>query len=262
MDKIKTVRRSGLTFAPEAGTQRLRNVINKNVTEEELMKTVNTAFSGGWSTIKLYFMLGLPTETMEDVEGIAQLAQKVVDAYYANPARHKGRGVKVTVSASAFIPKPHTPFQWEPQDTMEQMEEKQHHMLCAVKSHKINPTWHDASTSLIEAVFARGDRRLGPALLEAHRCGCKMDGWEAGFSFERWLDVFRRSGIDPAFYANRRRSFDEVLPWDHMDYGISKEFLIRECKRAYAAQTTPNCREACSHCGAAQFGGGICYERD
>ena len=261
MDKIKTVRRSGLTFAPEAGTQRMRNVINKNVTEEELLKTVNTAFSGGWSTVKLYFMLGLPTETLEEVEGIADLAQKVVDAYYARPEKPKGKGVKVTVSASAFIPKPFTPFQWEPQDTLEQMEEKQMHMLHAVKSHKINPTWHDASTSLIEAVFARGDRRLGPALLEAHRRGCKMDGWEDGFSMERWLSVFHDCGIDPAFYANRRRSFDEVLPWDHMDYGVSKEFLIQECKRAYAAETTPNCRQSCSHCGAAQFGGGICFEK-
>ena len=259
LDKIKTVRRSGLTFAPEAGTQRLRDVINKNVTQEELLDTVTKAFRGGWSTIKLYFMIGLPTETLDDVRGIADLGQQVVDAYYACQDKPRGKGLKVTVSASAFIPKPFTPFQWEPQDTMEQMREKQKALSHAVHSRKITAHWHDASTSFIEAVFARGDRRLGPVLLEAHRLGCKMDGWEDGFSLEKWLTAFQNCGIDPAFYANRRRSFEEVLPWDHMDYGVRKEFLIAECKRAYAAQTTPNCREACSACGAAQYGGGICY---
>lgn len=259
LDKIKTVRRSGLTFAPEAGTQRLRNVINKNVTETQLRETVLKAFQGGWSTIKLYFMIGLPTETLEDVCGIAELGQMVVDTYYACKDKPRGKGLKVTVSASAFIPKPFTPFQWEPQDTMEQMREKQVALVHAVKTRKITANWHDASTSFIEAVFARGDRRLGRALLEAHRRGCKMDGWADGFSLERWLSVFRDCGIDPAFYANRRRPFDEILPWDHMDYGIDKNFLIDECRQAYQAQTTPNCREACSACGAAQFGGGICY---
>lgn len=261
MNKIKSVRRSGLTFAPEAGTQRMRNVINKNITEEQLLKTVNTAFSGGWTTVKLYFMLGLPTETLEDVEGIAQLAQKVVDAFYENSNKPKGKGVKVTVSASAFIPKPFTPFQWEPQDTMEQMLEKQHVLVQSVHSHKITPNWHDASTSLIEAVFARGDRRLGKALLEANKRHMRMDGWDHYFSLENWLSVFKDCGIDAAFYANRRRSFDEILPWDHIDYGIKKEFLINECKKAYCAETTPNCRESCSACGAARFGGGICYEK-
>ncbi len=261
MSKLNSVRRSGLTFAPEAGTQRLRNVINKNVTEEELLKTVNTAFSGGWTTIKLYFMIGLPTETMEDVEGIANLGQTVVDAYYANPNKPKGKSVKVSVSASSFVPKPFTPFQWEPQDTIEMLHEKQSHLLASVKTKKIEPSWHDADTTFLEAVFARGDRRLCAVLLEAQKSGCKMDGWQDFFSLPKWLELFEKCGIDPAFYANRRRSFDEVLPWDHIDYGVKKSFLIEECKKAYADTTTPNCREQCSSCGAACFKGGICCEK-
>lgn len=260
MDKIKAVRRSGLTFAPEAGTQRLRDVINKNVTEEELLKTVNTAFGGGWTTIKLYFMIGLPTETMEDVQGIADLGQKVVDAFYSNENKPKGKGVKVSVSASCFVPKPFTPFQWEPQDTIETLHKKQHHLLSSVRSRKIEPSYHDADTSFMEAVFARGDRRLCPVLLQAQKSGIKMDGWKDFFSLEKWLSVFQQCDVDPAFYANRRRSFDEVLPWDHIDYGIHKSFLIGECKKAYADTTTPNCREKCSSCGAACYKGGICRE--
>lgn len=261
MSKLNSVRRSGLTFAPEAGTQRLRDVINKNVTEEELLKTVNTAFGGGWTTIKLYFMIGLPTETMEDVEGIAILGQTVVDAYYDNPNKPKGKSVKVSVSASSFVPKPFTPFQWEPQDTIEMLHEKQRHLLASVKTKKIEPSWHDADTTFLEAVFARGDRRLCNVLLEAYQSGCKMDGWQDFFSLPKWMELFRKCGIDPAFYANRRRSFDEVLPWDHIDYGIKKSFLIEECKKAYANSTTPNCREQCSSCGAACFKGGICCEK-
>ncbi len=258
--KIKTVRRSGLTFAPEAGTQRLRDVINKNVEENVLLQTVRTAFAGGWNTVKLYFMIGLPTETMEDVAGIAALAQKVVDAYYEDPARKKGRGVTVTVSASSFVPKPFTPFQWEPQDSIGTLHEKQARLVHSIHTRRITANWHDADTSFLEAVFARGDRRLGPVLAEAHRRGMRFDGWSDCFSLARWLEVFHDCGVDPAFYANRRRSFDEVLPWDHIDYGIKKEFLIEECKKAYQDQTTPNCREACSHCGASCFQGGICVE--
>lgn len=260
MDKISSVRRSGLTFAPEAGTQRLRDVINKNVTEEELMKTVTTAFSGGWSSVKLYFMIGLPTETLDDVAGIADLGQKVVDAFYANPNKKKGKGVSVTLSASGFVPKAFTPFQWEPQDTIEMLHEKQRHLVSSVTTRKITCNYHDADTSFMEAVFARGDRRLGPVLLEAHRLGCKFDGWNDYFSLARWRQAFENCGVSPEFYANRRRSFDEVLPWDHLDYGVSKEFFRRECEKAYAAATTPNCREKCSACGAACFQGGICYE--
>lgn len=260
MSKLNSVRRSGLTFAPEAGTQRLRDVINKNVTEAELLKTVNTAFGGGWTTIKLYFMIGLPTETMEDIEGIANLGQMVVDAYYENPNKPKGKSVKVTVSASSFVPKPFTPFQWEPQDTMEMIRQKQRHLVGSVKTKKVEPNWHDASTTFLEAVFARGDRRLGAVLLEAQKRGCKMDGWQDFFSLPKWMEIFQECGIDPAFYANRKRSFDEVLPWDHIDYGIKKSFLIEECKKAYSDTTTPNCREQCSSCGAACFKGGICCE--
>lgn len=260
MKKIKSVRRSGLTFAPEAGTQRLRDVINKNVTEEQLLKTVNTAFSGGWTTIKLYFMIGLPTETMEDVAGIADLGQTVVDAFYSNPNKPKGKSVKVSVSASSFVPKPFTPFQWEPQDTMEMLEEKQRHLLRSVKTRKVEPSWHDADTSFLEAVFARGDRRLGPVLLRAWENGCKMDGWKDYFRFSKWMEQFKACGVDPKFYANRRRNLDEVLPWDHLDYGVTKSFLVHELERAKENATTPNCREKCSACGAACFKGGICVE--
>ena len=260
MDKIRSVRRSGLTFAPEAGTQRLRDVINKNVYEDELMRTVSTAFAGGWNSVKLYFMLGLPTETMEDVAGIAELGQKVVDLYYTNPARRKGKSVSVTLSASGFVPKAFTPFQWEPQDTIETLHEKQQHLVQSVKTKKITCHYHDADTSFMEAVFARGDRRLGPVLLRAHELGCKFDGWNDYFSLKRWRRAFADCGVEPEFYANRRRNFDEILPWDHIDYGVTKDFFRSECERAYAAQVTPNCREACSGCGAACFQGGICYE--
>lgn len=260
MSKIKSVRRSGLTFAPEAGTQRLRDVINKNVTEEELLKTVNTAFSGGWTTIKLYFMIGLPTETMEDIEGIANMGQMVVDAFYSNPDKPKGKSVKVSVSASSFVPKPFTPFQWEPQDTIAILQEKQRHLVRSVKTRKVEPSWHDADTSFLEAVFARGDRRLGAVLLKAWESGCKMDGWKDFFSLPKWREQFDQCGVDPAFYANRRRSFDEMLPWDHIDYGVTKSFLIEEWQRAQENATTPNCREKCSACGASCFQGGICRE--
>ena len=261
MDKLKTVRRSGLTFAPEAGTQRLRDVINKNVKEEELMQTVNTAFDGGWTTVKLYFMIGLPTETIDDVAGIAQLGQKVVDAYYRNPNKQKGKSVKVTVSASSFVPKPFTPFQWEAQDTIEALHEKQRHLRNSVTTKKLSCNWHDADTSFLEAVFARGDRRLGKALALAQQRGFHFDGWADCFSLKRWMEVFEECGIDPAFYANRKRDFSEVLPWDHLDYGVKKEFLINECKKAYADTTTKNCREECSRCGASCFKGGICVEK-
>ncbi len=259
-EKIKTVRRSGLTFAPEAGTQRMRDVINKNVTEEELLQTVRTAFAGGWSSIKLYFMIGLPTETLDDVAGIADLGQAVVEAYYHCPDKPKGRGVNVTLSASSFVPKPFTPFQWEPQDSIETLRQKQDHLVHSVKSRKITCNWHDADTSFLEGVFARGDRRLARVLEEAHRRGCKMDGWSDYFSLAKWMEVFVACGVDPAFYNQRRREFTEVLPWDHLDYGIRKDFLIEECRAAYENRTSPDCKEACSACGAACFQGGICFE--
>ncbi len=258
--RLNVLRRSGLTFAPEAGTQRLRDAINKNLTEQEILETARRAFSGGWSNVKLYFMNGLPTETEEDIRGIAALGQKVVNVFYNTPDRAKGKGVTVSVSVSCFVPKPFTPFQWEPQDTMEQLEEKQRLLLSSLTTRKISLSWHDAKTSFAEAVFARGDRRLGKALLEAHRRGFRLDAWDEYFDFDAWMDVFKTVGIDPAFYANRRREYDEIFPWDHLDYGVSKAFLKRENEKAHASTTTPNCRQQCSGCGATCFEGGICYE--
>ena len=260
-DKIKSVRKSGLTFAPEAGSQKMRDVINKNVTEEELMKTVNVAFTNGWNKVKLYFMIGLPTETMDDVADIVHLGQKVVNAYYDNPEKPKGKSVSVTVSAAAFVPKPFTPFQWFGQDSIDTLEAKQKHLLDTNTSRKLTVNYHDALVSRIEAVFARGDRKLCKVMLEAFNRGFKFDGWSDYFSFEKWIQLFKDMGIDPWFYSGRERSFDEVFPWDHLNYGIKKEFLIRECKKAYEAKTTPNCREACSNCGAACYKGGICVEK-
>lgn len=259
--KLKTVRRSGLTFAPEAGTQRLRDVINKNVTEEELVNTCNKAFSGGWSSVKLYFMIGLPTETLDDVKGIAGLGKTVVDTFYSNPNRQKGKTVRVTLSASSFVPKPFTPFQWESQDTVEMLHSKQEHLKNSIESKKIKFNWHDADTSFLEGVFARGDRKLCDVLEEAFKSGCKFDGWNDCFDIEKWMKAFDKCSVDPHFYANRKRSFDEILPWDHIDYGVKKEFFIEECKRAYKNSTTPNCREKCSACGASCFKGGICFEK-
>ena len=252
------MRRSGLTFAPEAGTQRLRDAINKNVTEEEVMRTVRSAFASGWTAVKLYFMLGLPTETLDDVAGIARLAQRVVDAYYQNPNKPKGKGVQVSISVASFVPKPFTPFQWEPQDTIEMLHQKQRHLKESVTSRKIKVSCHDVQTSFLEGVFARGDRRLGKVLECAWRKGCKFDSWDDQFRFDLWEEAFQECGIDPLFYTSRRRSFDEVLPWDHMDYGIRKEFLIRENEKAHQSVTTPNCREQCAGCGTNRLNGGKC----
>lgn len=261
LEKVKKVRKSGLTFAPEAGTQRLRDVINKNISEEEIMRTCRTAFEGGYTSVKLYFMLGLPTETLADMEGIADLGQKVVDLYYQNPNRPKGRSVNVSLSVAAFVPKPFTPFQFEPQDTMEMMQEKQKHLVSSVKTRKISVSWHDANTSFLEAVFARGDRRLCDVLYTAWKSSCVFDSWGEYFDLDKWLAAFEQCGVDPAFYTNRRREYTEVLPWDHLDYGISKRFLIAQNKLAHQGITTPNCREKCAGCGAACFKEGLCVEK-
>ena len=256
MEKISSVRASGITFAPEAGTQRLRDVINKNLGEEDLLRACNVAFDYGKSSVKLYFMTGLPTETNEDIEGIAALAEKVIEAYYANPKSNKKRPVSVTVSVSCFIPKPCTPFQWEKQDDYETLVEKQKYLLEKIKSNrKISYKWHEAKVSHIEGVFARGDRRLGKVLLTAHRSGVKFDGWDEFFDYDKWLAAFKECGVDPAFYANREYGVDEVLAWDIIDCGVSKEFLKREREKAYKGVTTPNCREKCSGCGASKLGG-------
>lgn len=261
MNRIKTVRKSGLTFAPEAGSQRMRDVINKNVQHDELMQTCATAFAGGWTTVKLYFMIGLPTETMDDVAAIAGLGQDVVDTYYHTENRPKGKSVRVTVSASSFVPKPFTPFQWEPQDTIPVLHEKQEHIKNSITTRKISFNYHDADTSFLEAVFARGDRRLCKAMALACERGFHFDGWNDCFDLQKWLAIFDECGIDPAFYANRRRSFDEILPWDHIDYGVTKAFLKKECQKAYENTTTPHCRLQCSGCGAAKYGEGVCFEK-
>ncbi len=258
MEYLKRVRRSGLTFAPEAGTQRLRDAINKNVTEEELMNTARQAFNGGWTAVKLYFMLGLPTETYDDVAGIAELAQKVVNEFYRNPDKPKGKGVQVSISVSSFVPKPFTPFQWEAQNTMDELISKQNHLLSSVKTKKISVSYHKVNISFLEGVFARGDRRLSDVIEFAWRHGCKFDSWDDNFLFDVWLDAFEKCGVDPLFYSSRKRDYSEVLPWDHLDYGIRKEFLIAESKKAYENETTPHCKIKCAGCGTNMLNGGKC----
>ena len=254
MQRLAKGRKTGLTFAPEAGTQRLRDVINKNVTLEDLLQSCRTAFAGGYSAVKLYFMLGLPTETDEDVLGIADVAARVMHAWRES-AQNKQRGVRITVSTSWFVPKPHTAFQWEPQSTREELEEKRLLIRSKITDRKIKFSCHDSGVSRIEAVLALGDRRIGAALELACREGFHFDAWDEFFDYDRWMSLFERSGIDPAFYANRRRDTSEVLPWDVIDCGVTKEFLIREHDKAHAGVTTPSCREHCSGCGANRLGG-------
>lgn len=261
VDKLNKVRKSGLTFAPEAGTQRLRDVINKNVTEEEVIRTCTKAFDNGWTSVKLYFMMGLPTETMEDIEGIADLGMQVIHAFYNNPNRQKGTGVQVSISCASFIPKPFTPFQWEPEDSMESLKAKQAHLLESIPTRKIKVSYHETPTSLLEGVLARGDRRLGAVLLDAWKLGCKFDSWDDKFNFDAWMKAFEMNGIDPFFYTKRRRPFDELLPWDHLDYGVSRKFLENENKKAHENKTTPHCRIKCAGCGANMINGGHCDAR-
>ena len=254
MNKISTIRTGGITFAPEAGTQRLRDVINKNVKKEDLLRACRVAFEGGKSQVKLYFMQGLPTETDEDLEGINELAQSVIDEFYATPSRPK-KAPQVTISAACFIPKPFTPFQWEKQCEMEELLRKQKYLTGKITNRKIRYNYHDAKVSRIEAIFARGDRKLCAALLEAAKRGVRLDGWEEFFDYDKWMEIFEYCGIDPAFYANREFGEDEILPWDNIDIGVTKEFLLRERHKAYGEKTTPNCRLQCSGCGANKLGG-------
>ena len=258
LEKVSSVRKSGLTFAPEAGTQRLRDVINKNITEDEIISACEKAFDGGRNSLKLYFMNGLPTETDEDICGIAQLGQNIVDTYYSKKRFGGGRGVNVTVSVSCFVPKPFTPFQWEPQDSLEELERKQQLLKSEIKTKKISYKYHDARVSRIEAVFARGDRKLGRALLEAYNRNMMLDGWDEYFSYDKWIDVFESCGIDASFYANRRFGIDEILPWDFIDIGVTKKFMKREYEKSQNAETTPDCRTKCSGCGASSLCNGKC----
>lgn len=261
VDKLNKVRKSGLTFAPEAGTQRLRDVINKNVTQEEVINTCTKAFDNGWTTVKLYFMMGLPTETMEDIEGIANLGMDVLHAFYNNPNRQKGTGLQVNISCSSFIPKPFTPFQWEPEDTMESLKAKQKHLLESIPSKKIKVSYHETPTSLLEGVLARGDRRLSAVIYSAFKDGCKFDSWDEHFKFASWMKAFEENNLDPYFYTQRKREFSEVLPWDHLDYGISRKFLEKENLKAHENKTTPHCRIKCAGCGANRLNGGHCDAR-
>lgn len=260
LEKVKRVRKSGLTFAPEAGTQRLRDVINKNVSEEEIMNTCRIAFEGGYSNVKLYFMMGLPTERDEDIVGIAELAQRIIDLYYTIENRPKGRGVQVSISTATFVPKPFTPFQFEAQDTKEMIEHKQKLLVSSVKTKKIKVSWHDPNVSMLEAVLAKGDRRLSQVIYKAWQKGCKFDSWSEHYKYDKWLEAFDECNISPEFYANRQRPYDEILPWDHLDYYVSKEFFVRENQTARAGKTTPNCRQRCSACGLVKETGVKCFE--
>jgi radical SAM family uncharacterized protein len=259
IEEIQKIRKTGLTFAPEAGSQRLRDVINKGVEEKDLIDAVTNAFGLGWGTIKLYFMMGLPTEVYEDLDGIADLGRKVVDTYYNTPKENRSKGLKVTISTSSFVPKPFTPFQWEPQDAIETLVEKQQYLKSKLKHRNITYNYHDSKTSFLEAVFARGDRRIGSVLIKAFEKGCKFDGWQEYFLYDKWMEAFEECGIDPAFYANRARKYDEILPWDHIDVGVSKKYLINENEKSKEEKLTKDCRLGCTGCGINNgFIGGVC----
>ena len=250
-EKVQAVRKSGLTFAPEAGTQRMRDVINKGVTEEDLLKAVQSAFASGWSTVKLYFMIGLPGETMEDVKGIADLAYKVIDKYREVTRKNN---VKVTVSASSFVPKPWTPFQWSEQNTLDELKEKQLYLKSLLKNRAITYQYHDGETSVIEGVFARGDRRLGKVLYDAWLEGARFDGWSEHFSYTRWLNVLEKNNLTKEFYTNRERSEDEAFPWEHISPGVSRNYLLKELKKAFSGEITHDCRRnSCTGCGVCQI---------
>ena len=262
MEQLSKVRKSGLTFAPEAGTARLRDVINKNLTEDEIMSACCTAFEGGYAGVKLYFMLGLPTETDEDIIGIADLAKRIADLYFNMKDRPRGQKLSISISCATFVPKPFTPFEFEPQATHAQIEHKQQVLRDAIRSKKIRAALHQSDASLLEAALARGDRRLSEVLDRAWRKGSTFDSWGERFDYSRWQEAFREAGLDPAFYANRTRSYDEVIPWDHLDYYVSKDFFIRENQRAHQSLTTPNCRLQCAGCGVNQKVGGACFAED
>ncbi len=249
MEKLQTIRKSGLTFAPEAGTQRLRDVINKNLTEEEILTTCANAFEGGWNNVKLYFMLGLPTETDEDVLGIADLVYKIIKCWQSN-ATNKKRGLRVHVATAYFVPKPHTPFQWEKQISPEEYLRRCKLLKSHFYSKSITYDYHEPELSRLEAVMARGDRRLGAVIEEAARNGARLDGWDEYFRYDIWLDALKKCGIDPDFYTVRGFDESELLPWDMFDVGVSKKFLLRERRRAYEECITPDCREGCAGCGA------------
>ncbi len=257
MHRIQKTRKSGLTFAPEAGSQRLRDAINKNVTEEDLLNTCRLAFEGGWNNVKLYFMLGLPTETDEDIRGIAELANQVLHTWRLY-AKNKNRGVRITVSTSCFVPKPHSPFQWETQNTMEEYIRKVNLLREAITAKNVVYNWHDPQTSYIEATLSRGDRRMGAVIEDVWRSGGRLEAWSDYFNFSRWMKAFEKCGVDPCFYAHRERERDEVMPWDCVDVGVRKEHLWHEKEQCYKSELSPDCRRQCSACGARCLSGGRC----
>lgn len=266
MSKVQDVKKSSLTFAPEAGTQRMRDVINKGLTEEDIFGGAMDAFKGGWNRVKLYFMLGLPGETEDDIEGIAKLSNDIAALYYTIPKSERPGGgrVDVVTSTSFFVPKPFTPLQWVAQDTNEQFLSKQRFLSHKIKdqlNHKsIKYNWHDVELTQLEGILARGDRRLCKVLLDAYRSGCLYDSWSESFRYELWMAAFEKNSIDPDFYNLRERSTDEILPWDFIDAGVTKAFLIKEWEQAKQGLVTPNCRQRCSGCGSKLYGGGVCYE--
>ncbi|MCF0138331.1 MAG: TIGR03960 family B12-binding radical SAM protein [Oscillospiraceae bacterium] len=259
MHRIQKTRKSGLTFAPEAGSQRLRDAINKNVTEEELLNTCRLAFEGGWNNVKLYFMLGLPTETDEDIKGIAELANQVLHTWRLY-AKNKNRGVRITVSTSCFVPKPHSPFQWEAQNTMEEYIRKVNLLRETITAKNVVYNWHDPQTSYIEATLSRGDRRMGRVIEEVWRSGGRLEAWSDYFRFERWMNAFEKCGVDPGFYAHRLRDKEEVMPWDCVNVGVRREHLWHEREQCYRSELSPDCRVQCSACGAGCLTGGRCDE--
>ena len=264
MSKVQDVRKSSLTFAPEAGSQRLRNVINKGLTEEVILEGAGQAFEGGWTRVKLYFMLGLPTEAEEDMKAIAHLAEKIAKRYYEIPKDQRNGKCQIVASTSFFIPKPFTPFQWatmlNKEDYIAKANIVNHEMKAQLNHKSLKYNWHEADVTVLEGVFARGDRRVSKVLLEAYKLGCIYDSWGEHFRYDLWMQAFENTGVDVAFYNLRERDLDEILPWDFIDIGVSKDFLKREWKNALAEKVTPNCRMQCAGCGAMSFGGGVCFE--
>ncbi len=264
MSKVQDIRKSSLTFAPEAGSQRLRDVINKNLTEEVIINGAGMAFDAGWNRVKLYFMLGLPTETDEDRKEIAYLAEKIARRYYEIPKDKRNGKVQIVISTSFFIPKPFTPFQWAPMLPTKRYLDLARVVNTTVKEQlnkkSMTYNWHEAETTTLEGVFARGDRKVARVILKAYEKGCIYDAWGDKMNFQTWVDSFHECGVDMDFYTLRERSLDEILPWDFIDVGVTRKFLEKEWERALAGETTPNCRQRCSGCGAMKFGGGVCFE--
>ena len=257
-DEVQKVRKTGLTFAPEAGSQRLRDIINKGIIEDDLMNSVEDAFKSGWTTVKLYFMIGLPEETEEDLKGIGELARKIKDCYFDTVKEKGKKALRINISTSSFVPKAFTPFQWVAQNSMEELERKQKLLQKELRIKNVQYSWNDPEASFLEAVFARGDRRLGKVIKRAWEKGCTFDGWAELFKFETWMEAFEEEGIDPHFYANRQREADEVFPWDHIDVGVTKKYLWREYQKALKMELTEDCRLNCTGCGVSLLGEGIC----